>query len=253
MYALLFMAAPLYAAPAPTDAPAALAAAPGGGGGGKGDGKNSGKNSGKNNKKKEPYWDGDFYWQPSAGATVYSSGDGGTRSAFFLGAQAGYKYTYKNTPDPKWSGRTRVSGNYILPTGGLSGIDLHLGSFIGPSWNNLVGVQFGPDLFWNQLITDEPNTELEPTTGLEFPVSASLKLDPLTLSAGVAPAWVSNEARRVDWDDPMYDDALPGFGHEFSYHVGAGIGLGGFNVSVGYSYRITAGGVQQGFSAGARL
>jgi len=202
---------------------------------------------GNNKKAKEPEWEGEWYFEPSAGASVYSSG-GTAVTAASIGGQAGYKYRLVNTPDPLWSGKTRVAGSYQTNSNGLQGLDVRVGSFIGPSWDDF-GLSIGPDLFWNQALGGGVN--LEPTTGLEIPLSANYRAKPLTLSAGVSPAWLSNEARRVDWDTT--ESALPGFGHEFTYRAGLGLNIEGFNVSAGYSYRIVASGIQQGFSFGVRL
>lgn len=201
----------------------------------------------KNQKKKEPEWQGEWYFQPSVGGGVFSSGGSAVASAS-IGGQAGYKYRLVNTPAPLWSGRTRAAASYQTNSNGLQGLDVRVGSFIGPSWDDF-GLSAGPDLFWNQALGG--GIDLQPTTGLEFPLTASYNPKPINLSLGVSPAWLSNESRRVDWDTT--ESALPGFGHEFTYSAGLSMNLGEYRVSAGYSYRIVASGIQQGYSFGVRL
>lgn len=209
---------------------------------GKGGGK--GKKHG-GHKKVQPHWEGDFFARPEGGVVGWSDGTAaGTVTAASVGGQAGYQYWRVGDPPPQWTGQTRVAGSWILSSGNASGLDARVGSFIGPRWK-YVGLQGGPDLFWNRW--QYGGVVLDPTVGLAVPITATATLDAVSILGGAEPAWLSNEERRVDWDQT---DAL-GFGHEFTWFAGVGISVQGVSLGVQYRYHIQASGVQQGFSFGA--
>ncbi len=216
------------------------------------DDKGSKRGKGKKKKKKKggkkpagPHWEGEWYAQPVAGALLHSGTGGGTNSAITLGLEGGYRYYQVGGSTPRWQGRTRARGTYAMSNNG-NGVDLRLGSFIGPTWQNF-GLSVGPDLFWDRYTVG--STTLDPSVGMSLPLTATMPLSSLTLWAGVAPSWLTNEARRVNWDQ----EEVFGFGHEFTYMAGAAIAVGSFTISANYAYRITVAGPQQGFGLGFKI
>ena len=197
-------------------------------------------------KKPQPHWESEPFVKPEAGATI--SGSGGSASAFAtVGASAGIRYWRVGDPPPMWNGQTRVRGAYGTG-GGNSSLDARVGSFIGPSWKQ-VGLLVGPDLFWNQYDLAS-GQDLEPSVGVEVPLTASFRVSKqISLFAGVAPAWLTNPDRAVDWDEV----SVPGFGDEFAYSAGVGLNLDAIKLNLSYSYRIVANGVQQGVGVGVTL
>ena len=209
-------------------------------------GKKQGGQKGNQKKHKvQPHWDTEWYAEPQGGIVGWSSG-GSLTTAATLGGLAGYRYWRVGDPPPRWSGQTRVKAAYVLSSANASGMEVRLGSFMGPNWKR-VGIQAGPDLFWDQWAYG--GTTLDPTLGLGVPAVVTLAVDPLTLWGGATPAWLSNPDRRVDWSQT---DA-PGFGHEFTWSAGASIRIDTFTLGVQYAYHIQATGVQQGFSFGVGL
>lgn len=198
--------------------------------------------------KVEPHWEREPFVKPEAGAQL-NTNSGGTSAFVTLGASAGLRYWQVGGPPPRWNGQTRVRG--AMGTGsGISAIDLRLGSFIGPRWNDL-GLQFGPDIFWNSLTT-AVGPDLEPSLGLEIPVIATYRFSKsVNVYGGFAPAWLADPDRAVDWDEV----AVPGFGDEFSYQAGINLNVQPLRLGVSYIYKIVATGVQQnvGFGVGLAL
>lgn len=209
--------------------------------------KSKNKNN-KNKKNKEPTtgWETKTSFTPTAGIVSYSNGDT-TENAVSVGGNGMLQYKQRGGGDALLSGKARLQATYIMGTSGTTGQEVRLGNFIGPDLGDL-RVELGQDLFWNQTtIAGVP--ELSPTTGFELPLTTTLASKDAELWVGAAPAWVTNESRRVDWDDV---DVF-GFGHEFTYSAGVGATIAGTFSSVSYSYKITSAGVQQGFSVGASL
>jgi hypothetical protein len=130
--------------------------------------------------------------------------------------------------------------------GDAQGMDLRLGSFLGPSWRFLL-LQAGPDVFWNRW--EFGGHVLDPTVGVGLPITATVPVGPLTLLAGMEPSWLANEARRVDWS--TVDEF--GFGHEFSSLLGIGLRVDSFGIFAGYTRRVVRDGVQQGISLGMNV
>jgi hypothetical protein len=195
--------------------------------------KSSGRGGGK---KRKTGWDVDWYVAPSAGVNVIGTGTG-TTTVFSVGGEAGLNHFYRTGDLPEWGGHSRVAVQQQISTGG-TGTDVRVGSFMGPHWEHF-GIEAGPDLFWNRWMVGGFN--LDPTFGVDVPITATARLDPLTAYAGVAPAWLSNPDRRVDWSK----QPVPGFGHEFTYFAGASLRIDKANVGLTYQYRITTAGPQQ--------
>lgn len=228
--------------------PPPVAAAQGGksGAGGKKGGGGKAKGKGKGEAAKFPYWQTEPYLTPEIGASAYSSG-GETSTAVTVGGQAGIRYLRVDRDRPWLTGKTRLAGAYMI-SGGGTGYDVRLGSFIGPQWES-VNLQVGPDVFYNQYQWGD--VSLEPTIGVGVPATATRSADVFTVYGGVEPAWLANEDRRVDWD--ATDAVLPGFGHEFTYRAGVGIAASFASLSLSYQYKITAYGIEQGFGVGIKL
>ena len=196
---------------------------------------------------KGPGWESKLYAEPRLGGFMFTSG-GQTSTGVSIGAEAGLRYWQVRHPRPVLRGVTRVAGDYVLTTSAASGMELRLGSFLGPYWK-YAGIQTGPDLFWNKFSFG--SVDLDPTVGVAWPltVGAWTGQQELSVYGGVEPAWLTNPDRRVDWSE----QSVPGFGHEFTYRAGVGAQVGGLALSAGYSYRITAGGGQHGLSVGVGL
>jgi hypothetical protein len=88
---------------------------------------------------------------------------------------------------------------------------------------------------------------LDPSIGVEVPVVATLSGETLSAFAGVSPAYLMNEDRRVDWDK----ETIPGFGHEFTYMGGVSGRFNGLKLSAQAQYRVTAAGPIPSFSVNA--
>lgn len=200
---------------------------------------------GHGKKRVQPHWEQEWYAEPQGGLVAWSSG-GSVVSAATLGGQAGLRYWRVGDPPPQWSGQTRARVAYVLSSADASGLEARLGSFMGPRWKT-VGIQAGPDLFWDQW--QYGSTVLDPSLGLSLPVTTTLFLDAITLSAGATPSWLANEDRRVDWNET---DVF-GFGHEFTWTLGATLRLDSFSVGAQYAWHVQATGVQQGLSFGVAL
>jgi hypothetical protein len=212
------------------------------------------KGKGKRKKKKYPYWDHDPFITPGGGIQVVGA-NGNTTTAVTVGGQAGVDSVYMQSKAwPRVGGTSRLGVTYLATdtsNGNSEGLDVRAGSFWGPRWQK-ASVQIGPDLFYNQWSYGQD--KLDPTYGVELPVTAELSLfgtPGLRLWGGVAPAWVSEESRRVDWQNS--DATLPGIGHEFTYMAGASGVLQGVSINANYQYRITALGPQQTVFVGAQV
>lgn len=230
---------------APLDPPRVDGGMPAGQGGG-GQGSNSQGRAGRDAPPPaQPAWETKLFFEPQLGGFAYV-GSGGTTTGVSVGAQAGLRYWQTRRERPRWRGEARVAGAYVLSTGDTSGMDFRVGNFIGPYWKHF-GVETGPDVFWNQY--EFGATRLDGSLGLAWPLTAKAWTDDLSAWAGVEPAWLADETRRVDWSEAT----LPGFGHEFTYRAGVGATLGGLSLSLGYSYKITAGGDQHGLSVGVNI
>ena len=109
-------------------------------------------------------------------------------------------------------------------------------------------LQTGPDFFWNEYQWGA--TELAPTAGVGWPLSAATGLGVVSLNAGVEPAWfISSDRPSVEWSD----QTLPGFGDEFTYTAGAAVSLDPMRLSIGYRYTLTAFGAQKGLGVGLKI
>ncbi len=174
------------------------------------------------------------YAKPVVGAMIWDGAYG-----LSLGPEAGIKYQQKK-PDPVFFGKTRAQGAYILGAG-MSGYDVRLGSFFGPFYK-VVGLQAGPDFFYNQLSVqlDGGTDELFATPGMDFPITGLFDLKIFNAYAGVAPGWYFSGDR----------EALNGAMGQLSTYLGAGISLSKLRVSVGWNRTSTAYGNQDGLSFG---
>lgn len=207
----------------------------------------------KGKKGGGPGWKSEAYGpRLSLGGSSFTDTNGNTVSAVAVGGEIGLHYWQLKHRNPFLVGKTRAVAHYVVSSGDATGMEIKLGSFLGPQWSgrggSYVRLQAGPDLFWNRYSFGDVN--LDPTVGLAFPVMAYTGVSLISLHAGFEPAWVDNEERRVDWDE---QEAF-GFGHQFSTFMGGQVRLGGIG-SVGLSYirTITAGGVQQGYGVSMNL
>jgi hypothetical protein len=185
-------------------------------------------------------WQVEPYWRPVLGFSTFASSAGVSTGAR-LGATGGVHY---------WKapllGRTRVLGAYTTGSS-LSGLDLRLGSFMGPQWK-LAGVEAGVDVFWDRYTA--AGAEVMPASaGVDLPLAVQVGPESFYGMAGVTPAILFAPERRVDWSST---DAF-GFGHEFGWQLGVGARLGRVGANLLYSRRIVASGVYSGWGVSLNL
>jgi len=195
-------------------------------------------------------WDKKPFVLPVAGASVFTGAGGEPAVSIGLGAQAGLRY-WQEKEDPFLTGMSRVRGEYLFG-GGLQGPEVRVGSFMGPWWK-FVGVQTGPDLFWEKysFTVDDAKYSLDPTVGMSWPVIAQIKVAVLTVYGGLEPAFyfASDElVPEVDWSE---EDRF-GFGREFTYQTGATLDLQAISLGVSYSITTSGYGEQSGIGFSIR-
>ncbi len=180
-------------------------------------------------------WQVEPYFRPVAGLSSFV-GSSGTHTGVRLGATAGVHY---------WKapllGRSRALAAWTTGSSGLSGLDLRLGSFIGPH-QTYWGAEAGLDLFWDRYSVDG-NDMLPSSAGIDFPLNLHLGPERIYALAGVTPALLFAPERRVDWSAT---EAF-GFGHEFGWQLGVGARLGRFGANLVYSRRVVVSGVHNGW------
>jgi hypothetical protein len=208
-----------------------------------------GKKKGKKGGGSE--WGQDFYARPSLGASTYTVTGGTPITAVALGGEVGVRYWQRKRSNPIYAGRTRAVAHYIVSSGNATGMEVKLGSFMGPQWLGRGGTYFGLssglDVFWNKY--EFGDVELDGTLGVGVPVKAFTGVKMVGVFAGFEPAWVDNEERQVNWSKQQ----AFGFGHQFSTFMGGQVNLGGMSVGVSYTRTITAYGVQQGYGISMNL
>ncbi len=186
-------------------------------------------------------WQVTPYWRPVAGISSVASSSG-VYTGVRLGATAGLSYW----KDPL-AGRTRALAAYTAGSSGFSGLDLRLGSFMGPQ-QKYWGAEAGADLFWDHYSAG--SLELIPgSAGVDFPLNLHLGPSELYGLAGVSSALLFDPDRRVDWSST---DAF-GFGHEFGWQLGVGAKLGRIRGHVAYTRRTVVGGTVSGWAVSASL
>ncbi|MCB9763494.1 MAG: hypothetical protein H6739_27250 [Alphaproteobacteria bacterium] len=208
--------------------------------------KSGGKQGGKKGaKNKKPHWESEPYIQPGGGLRIYKS-SGSTQTVATLGGQLGYQYKYVNAGLPQWRGRTRAQGEVLASGDTDAGLELRVGSFMGPHWK-YIGAESGLDLLWNRWTYGDQ--VLAPSLGAEVPVRAVFGTKDVSGYAGVASSFFLDESRRVDWSTVD----VPGFGHEFAYQGGVSGRVLGVVVGGTAEYRITAAGPVSTFMLTAQV
>lgn len=198
-----------------------------------------GKSTG-NRGERDPGWENGLYARPQLGGSTYTSADDVTTSALGIGGEGGLRYWQVDKPYPRLRGRTRVQLQYLISSGSVEGMDVKVGSFIGPTWKYL-GFSTGIDVFWNRYVWNE--VPLDPTVGIGVPAIVTAGSDKVGVYGGIEPAYIFNEDRRVDWSET--DDI--GFGHQFTVMTGVHVRIDTVVVGVGYSRTVTVSGVHQGY------
>jgi hypothetical protein len=174
------------------------------------------------------------YARPVLGAVVWGDAYGAS-----IGAEAGLKYQQQKK-DPVMFGKTRVRGAYTFGSG-ISGYDVRVGSFLGP-FHKVVGLQAGPDIFYNELAIDLGNGDvgLVATPGMDFPITGLFDVGVFNAYAGISPGWYFGGDR----------ENLNAVMGQFGTYVGAGLNLSQLRLNVGWSRTTTAYGDQDGISVG---
>lgn len=186
--------------------------------------------------KKGPEWIVEPFAEPSVGVTsVTVNGDTGVQATG--GGEAGY--WYKWTGDPPLYGETRIAADLIYSLTAQSiGYDLRIGSFIGPSLDD-VTLTIGPDLFYNGYGTPESLDYYLPATG-GLSINTQLTIQPIK-EAGIvglaAPSWIFNPERRAGNLGPF---------HELTLMGGLQLNSGNISGMIGYQATYTAVGVTHG-------
>ena len=111
---------------------------------------------------------------------------------------------------------------------------------MGPAWEYFA-LESGLDISWDKY--EWNGIPMEATTGYGIPFIATTGVSIITVYAGFQPTWLSNEKRRVDWDNT---DEF-GFGHQFSTFAGVSLAIDTMNVGVGYTRTVTVFGLQEGY------
>jgi hypothetical protein len=194
----------------------------------------------KGKGKKKPGWKNELFARPVLGGSTYTSTDGETTSALGLGGEGGIRYWEVRKPYPRLQGRTRLHAQYLISSGAAEGMEVKVGSFMGPTWK-YIGLSSGLDVFWNRWVWND--VPLEPTVGIGVPAIVTLGVDRVGVYGGVEPAYIFNEDRRVDWSKT---DEF-GFGHQFTVMTGVHLRIDKIVVGAGYSRTVTVNGVQQGY------
>ena len=201
-----------------------------------------GGNKGRKGKRRQqarPGWKQKFYARPLITGSTFTDNAGNTSTAVGLGGEGGIRYWQVNTPLPRLRGRTRVAGTYITSTDS-TGTEVKVGSFMGPAWEYFA-LESGLDISWDKY--EWNGIPMEATTGYGIPFIATTGVSIITVYAGFQPTWLSNEERRVDWDNT---DEF-GFGHQFSTFAGVSLAIDTMNVGVGYTRTVTVFGLQEGY------
>jgi len=199
-----------------------------------------------NAEAQDETWGTEPYLRPQAGLSAWAGASGATSTALNLGAVGGLYYWQNESRSPIVQGQARARGLKVFGNG-VSGTDIRVGNFVGPSWSSLM-VQTGPDIFWNEYQWGA--TELAPTVGVGLPLVASTGLGPISINAGIEPAWfIVSERPSVDWDT----ESMTGFGDEFTYSAGGGVNIDPMRLTVNYRYTVTAFGGQKGLGVGLKI
>lgn len=191
----------------------------GSGGGGKKKKNNDGDGGKTFEKGKIWGWTYRPYVTPGGGVAIT---DGGTSIA--AGADVGVRYWKKN-----WAGDLAVGASYT--TGDiLNGYDIHAGNEFGRR-EKYWGLSAGLIGFYNGYVPKDGGKALEPSVGLDVPVSLTLGPRKYYAYGNITPSFLFNEDRHVE--------SLP-FGDELEWGVGAGLKLSWINAELGFNQRITA-------------
>ena len=212
--------------------------------------KGSASKGGKKGSK--PSWKHNFYARPALSASTFTSLDGdSTSTAVGVGGEGGVRYREVGKPFPRLRGRTRATVQYFMSTDPITGMEVKVGSFMGPWWK-YAGIETGLDVSWDRY--DWDGVALDPTLGFGVPVIGTTgvnigKKSGISVYAGFQPTFLSTEQRRVDWSET---DEF-GFGHQFSVMTGAHLGIDDLSVGVGLTRTVTATGVQAGYGLSFNL
>jgi hypothetical protein len=128
-------------------------------------------------------------------------------------------------------------GVYFSQAGSGAGYDVGLAGFVGVRKTHWAAA-IGAELFRNYYLTDK--IYLPVTNGLSIPIFFELGPEIIHLIGGIAPGFVSNPARRVDW---ALDYGTPGLGHEMSWYIGTEVTFRLFSIALALERERLANGV----------
>jgi len=165
--------------------------------------------------------------RPQMGLTTLS-GNGETYAGYHAGLHVGY-HKYYRLKLANIGGYTRTRA-LLLPTlGEVTGSEMRLGSFVGIKLT-AVEIETGLDVLRHTMTVRDESLNFDSDVGLAVPVKALLVFDDLKIKAGVEPrVYLGNNRTPIDWAEQSFETPISNVIHEFSWNVGARIGLIGLS------------------------
>lgn len=183
-------------------------------------------------------------FRPQVGVTTLS-GNEETYAGYHAGLHVGYHKYYKlKLANIGWYSRNR---GLVLPTfGEVNGSELRFGSFVGVKLTALE-VETGIDILRHSMAVRGDHLDFAPDVGIAVPIKALVVFEDFKLKAGVEPRrYLGNTRPSIDWEQQAFSTPLSGVIDEFSWNVGARVGL----IGLSYDQLHMNGGVQRVISIG---
>ena len=183
-------------------------------------------------------------FRPQIGLTTLS-GNEETYAGYHAGLHVGYHKYYKlKLANIGWYTRTR---GLMLPTfGEVNGSEMRFGSFVGVKLT-AIEAETGIDILRHSMTVRGGHLDFAPDVGIAVPVKALIVFDDFKIKAGVEPRrYLGNARTSVDWEQQAFSTPLSGVIDEFSWNVGARVGL----IGLSYDQLHMNGGVQRIISIG---
>jgi hypothetical protein len=183
-------------------------------------------------------------FRPQVGLTTISGNDD-TFAGYHAGIHIGYHKSYRlKLADIGWYTRTRTM---LLPTfGEVYGSEMRLGSFVGVKLTAME-IETGLDVLRHKMSVSDQPLDFDADVGLAIPVRALIVFDDVKIKAGVEPRmYLGSNRTPINWEEQAFETPLSDFVHEFSWNVGARIGV----VGLSYDQLHMNGGIQRVISLG---
>ena len=185
------------------------------------------------------------YFRPYAGLSAWGV-NGQSQSVLAGGVEGGFQFFETRGPWPRITGVTRARFEAFIGSTTVSGQQLRVGAFGGPTWRR-ASISVGPDFFVDQYRIN--GVEVPAQGGVAAPLTGTVWNKRLMGWAGVQPAWYLGDREGVDWSEV---DA-PGLGDECAWFAGAGYRLNGIVVGVEGTVRTTSFGTNRSWGLTARV